>query len=112
MQSQLEELLNKNSSPRSETRICIEKELLPSITSNLKPTKLPTYHGHREHYPAWRTAVLDIFRMEWNLFGYDNLRAFLMIYSSLKGTALKKAGPFYEAGGVHGTRDPEDFIES
>ena len=34
-----------------------------------------------------------------------------MIYSSLKGTALKKAGPFYEAGGVHGTRDPEDLIE-
>ena len=34
-----------------------------------------------------------------------------MIFGALKGTALKKAGPFYEAGGVHGTRDPEDFIE-
>lgn len=34
-----------------------------------------------------------------------------MIYRSLKGKALKKAGPFYEAGGVCGTRNREDFIE-
>ncbi|KAI0992151.1 hypothetical protein K3495_g16035 [Podosphaera aphanis] len=49
--------------------------------------------------------------MDWNLFGYDNSRAFLMIYNSLKGGALEKAGPFYEAGGINKTRDPEDFIE-
>ena len=34
-----------------------------------------------------------------------------MIYNSLKGNALERAGPFYEAGGVEDTRDPEDFIE-
>merc|ERR1712110_907120 len=37
--------------------------------------------------------------------------AFVMIYGALKGAALKRAGSFYEAGGVHGTRKPEDFIE-
>lgn len=49
--------------------------------------------------------------MDWILFGYDDSRAFLMIYSALRGTVLKKSGPFYEAGGVHGTRNSEDFIE-
>ncbi|KAI0998624.1 hypothetical protein K3495_g9573 [Podosphaera aphanis] len=49
--------------------------------------------------------------MDWNAFGYDSSRAFLIIYDALKGGALEKAGPFYEAGGVNRTRDPEDFIE-
>ena len=49
--------------------------------------------------------------MDWNLFGCENSRAFLVIYNSLKGTARIKAGPFYENGGVGQTRDPEDFIE-
>ncbi|KAI0991373.1 hypothetical protein K3495_g16814, partial [Podosphaera aphanis] len=49
--------------------------------------------------------------MDWNMFGYDNSRAFLMIYNALKGGALEKAGPFYEAGGINKTRDPEDFME-
>ena len=54
---------------------------------------------------------MDIFRMDWNAFGYDKSRAFVMIHGALKGTALEKAGPFYEAGGVNGTRKPEDFLE-
>lgn len=91
--------------------VIIEKDPPPSHGKGLKPTKLPEYHGDRSTYPSWRTAVLDIFRMDWNTFGYDDSRAFVMIYAALKGAALKRAGPFYEAGGVHGTRKPEDFIE-
>ena len=49
--------------------------------------------------------------MDWNLFGYDDSRAFIMIYRAMKGVALTKVGPFYERGGVNGTRKPEDFIE-
>lgn len=111
IQKQLKEVLAKQARQKPETKVFIEKDPPPTNGANLKPTKLPLYYGDRENYPAWRTAVLDIFRMDWNLFGYDNSRAFLMIFGALKGTALKKAGPFYEAGGVHGTRDPEDFIE-
>lgn len=111
MQKQLKDVLAKQARQKPETKVSIEKDPPPANGTNLKPTKLPLYYGDRENYPAWRTAVLDIFRMDWILFGYDNSRAFLMIFGALKGAALKKAGPFYEAGGVHGTRDPEDFIE-
>lgn len=89
----------------------IEKDPPKEFGKDLRPTKLPEFHGNRSRYPAWRKAVLDTFRMDWNLFGYDNSRAFLMIYNSLKDNALERAGPFYEAGGVEDTRDPEDFIE-
>lgn len=34
-----------------------------------------------------------------------------MINRALKESALKRAEPFYEAGGIQGTRNPEDFIE-
>ena len=88
-----------------------EKDPHPRDKTNLKPTKLPEFVGNRTEYPAWRAAVLDTFCMDWNLFGYDNSRAFLMIFNALKGTAKTKASPFYEAGGVQNTRDPEDFIE-
>lgn len=71
----------------------------------------PFNHRDGENYPAWHTAVLDIFRMDWNVFEYDNSRAFLIISGALEGTAFKKAGPFYEACGVHGTQDPEYLIE-
>lgn len=47
--------------------------------------------------------------MDWNLLGYDNSRAFLINFTTMKGTALKNVGQFYEAGGVHGVRDPEEF---
>ena len=49
--------------------------------------------------------------MDWNAFGYDNSRGFVLIYGALKGSALKKAGPFYETGGAGGTRDSADFIK-
>ena len=111
MQKQLEQLQKIKTPLKAEPRVHIEKDPPPSTSTSLKPTELPEIYGDLEHYPSWRAAVLDIFRMDWNLFGYDNLRAFLMIYKSLKGSALKKAGPFYENGGVHGTRNPEDFIE-
>lgn len=63
-------------------------------------------------YPSWRTAAIDIFRTNWNTFGYNDLKTFVMIYGALKkNAALKRAGSFYEADGVHGTRKPKDFIE-
>lgn len=112
LQEQLKQLLaNQSKSNKSASTVVIEKDPPPSHGKGLKPTKLPEYHGDRLTYPSWRTAVLDIFRMDWNVFGYDDSRAFVMIYGALKGTALKRAGPFYEAGGVHGTRKPEDFLE-
>ena len=112
LQHQFKKLLEKQScKPTSTKRFIIEKDPPPSEHTSLKPTKLPEFIGIRAEYPAWRAAVLDTFRMDWNLFGYDNSRAFLMIYNALKGTARTKASSFYEAGGVRNTRDPEDFIE-
>ena len=112
LQHQFQKLLEKQSTKATTgRRFIIEKDPPQNESTNLKPTKLPEFNGSRTEYPAWRAAVLDTFRMDWNLFGYDNSRAFLMIYNALKGTARTKAGPFYEAGGVHMTRDPEDFIE-
>ncbi|KAI0994131.1 hypothetical protein K3495_g14051 [Podosphaera aphanis] len=75
-----------------------------------RPTPLPEYDGNKSNYPGWRQAVLDIFRMDWHNFGYTDTRAFLLIYTALKGEARTKAGPFYETGGVDGTKRPEDFI--
>lgn len=113
VKQQLEELIagRKMTTNSPSTRVYIHRDPPPEYGAPLKPTKLPEYHGNRVTYPAWRTAVLDIFRIDWNLFGYDNSRAFLMIFSALKGAAAEKAGPFYEAGGVNGTRDPADFLE-
>lgn len=109
LQEQLRQLTTKQR--ECSNSVIIEKDPPPSHGKGLKPTKLPEYHGDRSTYPSWRTAVLDIFRMDWNTFGYDDSRAFVMIYGALKGAALKRAGPFYEAGGINGTRKPEDFIE-
>lgn len=111
LQQQFKKLLDTQSCKITPKRLIIEKD--PPLRENtcLKPTKLPEFVGNRAEYPAWRAAVLDTFRMDWYLFGYDNSRAFLMIYNALKGTARTKASPFYESGGVHNTRDPEDFIE-
>lgn len=100
---------NQNSGQLSSVHI--EKDPPPTHGLGLKPTKLPHFDGTRSNYPSWRTAVLDIFRMDWNTFGYDDSRAFVLIYGALKSTALKKVGSFYEAGGIRGTRKPEDFIE-
>lgn len=47
----------------------IEKDPPPTHGLGLKPTKLPEFDGTRSNYPSWRTAVLDIFRMDWNTFG-------------------------------------------
>ena len=115
LQDKLDEVIrkqNQQQSPQKSTsRVVIEKDPPPEYGSGMKLTKLPTYDGNRKNYPSWRTAVLDIFRMDWNAFGYDESRAFVMIHGALKGTALEKAGPFYEAGRVNGTRKPEDFLE-
>lgn len=113
LKRQFNELLAKQSaeSKLSKSKVIIEKDPPKEFGVKLKPTNLPEFNGSRVRYPAWRTAVLDTFRMDWNLFGYDNSRAFLMIYNSLKGGALERAGPFYEAGRINMTRNPEDFIE-
>ena len=112
LEKQLNMLLEKQTSKNLNLKkVIIEKDPPKNEGINLKPTKLPEFLGNRSEYPAWRAAVLDTFRMDWLLFGYVNSRAFLMIYKSLKGSARTKAGPFYENGGVHQTRDPEDFIE-
>lgn len=109
---QLEELLSRQ---KSNTQVGCSRVFIKDPPSesgaSFKPSRLPEFYGSRTRYPAWRTAVLDTFRMDWNLFGYDNSRAFLMIYNSLRGNALEKAGPFFEVGGISGTRDPEDFLE-
>lgn len=97
--------------PLVEQGVIIEKDPTPSQQLRFQPTELPTYDGNRNHYPAWRQAVLDIFKMDWNAFGYTNTRAFLLIYMSLKGEAKTKAGAFYESGGIGGTRRPENFID-
>ncbi|KAI1001630.1 hypothetical protein K3495_g6570 [Podosphaera aphanis] len=65
-----------------------------------RPTPLPEYDGNKLNYPGRRQAVLDIFRMDWNNFGYTDTRAFLLINTALKGEARTKAGPFYETGGI------------
>ncbi|KAI1007243.1 hypothetical protein K3495_g978 [Podosphaera aphanis] len=113
LQNTLKQLLanqaNETKSSNAGT-VIIEKDPPPEHGKGLKPTKLPEYHGDRSTYPSWRTVVLDIFRMDWNVFGYDDSRSFIMTYGALKGSALKRAGPFYEAGGVHGTRKLEDFF--
>ncbi|KAI0993025.1 hypothetical protein K3495_g15159 [Podosphaera aphanis] len=112
LKQQLNDLISRQSSSSlAKTKVTIDKDPPKEFGGKVKPTNLPEFHGSRTRYPAWRTAVLDTFRMDWNEFGYDNSRAFLMIYNALKGGALEKAGPFYEAGGVNRTRDPEDFIE-
>lgn len=64
----------------------IEKDPPPENGSGLKQTKLPTYDGNRKSYPSWRTANLDIFKIDWNLF--------FMIHGALKKSTLEKAGPF------------------
>lgn len=101
----------RRKTPGSLEPVRIDKNPPPENASGLKPTPLPDFDGNRNNYAAWRTAVLDTFRMDWNIFGYDDDRAFLMIYKAMKGSALAKVGPFYERGGVDGTRKPEDFIE-
>lgn len=112
LQQQFNRLLEKQGGHDSYSRkVIIEKDPPRNEGANLKPTKLPEFNGNRAEYSAWRAAVLDTFRMDWLLFGYDNSRAFLMIYNAFKGVARIKAGPFYENGGVHNARDPEDFIE-
>lgn len=57
MQKQLKEVLVKQARQKPETKVHIEKDPPPSNGENLKPTKIPFYHGDRENYPAWRTAV-------------------------------------------------------
>ncbi|KAI0994788.1 hypothetical protein K3495_g13394 [Podosphaera aphanis] len=112
LKQQLNDLISRQSSSSlAKTKVIIDKDPRKEFGGKVKPTNLPEFYGSRTRYPAWRTAVLDTFRVDWNEFGYDNSRAFLIIYNSLKGGALEKAGPFYEAGGVNRTRDPEDFIE-
>lgn len=102
---------NNRKTAGSVERARIDKDPPPENASGLKPTPLPDFDGTRNNYAAWCMAVLDTFRMDWSLFGYDDSRAFLMIHRAMKESALAKVGPFYERGGVQGTRKPEDFIE-
>lgn len=87
------------------------KELATRKPVLFRPSDLPKYDGNEDLHAAWRKAVLDTLGMKWNVFGYTNSRAFLSIYTSLEGSARRKANAFYEVGGVNGTRKPEDFIE-
>ena len=82
LQKQLSNILSKQTSEKRKNSVWIEKDPPAENTSGFKPTKLPEYEGNRANYPAWRTAVLDIFRMDWNTFGYDNSRAFVLIYGA------------------------------
>lgn len=72
LQKQLVEVLARQSPKLLEAKVRIEKDPPPPENCNLKATKLSLYYGERENYLAWRTAVLDIFRMDWILFGYDD----------------------------------------
>lgn len=113
LQKKLDEVIKgqnqQQPQPKSDIRVVIEKNSPTEHKSGLKPTKLPTYHGNRK-YPSWRTADLDIFRMDWNALDQDESLAFVMIHSTFRGSAIEKAVPFYEASGVNGTKKP-DFLE-
>ena len=74
-----------NAVPTTSTKVIIIKNPAANNVLGIKPTKLPIYEGNRQSYPAWRRAVLSIFRMDWNTFSYNDQRAFLMIYNSLRG---------------------------
>lgn len=76
----------------------------------LKPTEFKTYSGDRATYPAWRQSILMTLKMDWNTFGYDNSRVFLMIYNALEGKALRESSTFFESGGRDNRQDPADFI--
>lgn len=93
------------------TGVTIIKDPTPPEGLRFRPTELPEYNGNRDNYPAWRSAVLLIFCMDLNAFNYTDTRAFLAIYTSLKGDAQTKTGAFFEAGGIDRTRRPKDFLE-
>ena len=100
-----------NTLPETSNKVVIIKNPPADNVFGIKPTTLPVYEGNRQSYPAWRRAVLSIFRMDWNTFNYDNQRAFLMIYNALRGEAQRKAVSFFEVGGINETQRPEDFLE-
>ncbi|KAI1005953.1 hypothetical protein K3495_g2265 [Podosphaera aphanis] len=101
LQTQIDELRAQlTPTDAAATGVIIEKDPAPAEGLRFRPTELPEYNGKRENYPAWRSAVLLISWMDWNAFNYTDTRAFLAIYTSLKGDAQKKAGAFFEAGGV------------
>lgn len=51
----------------TEQGVTIEKDPAPAQQLRFQPTELPSYDGNRHHYPAWRQAVLDIFKMDWGI---------------------------------------------
>lgn len=107
--SNAERALNINSA--ASTRVVIVKDSAVRNVFGLKPTQLPFFAGDRQNYPAWRRAVLHIFRMDWNTFRYDDQRAFCMIYNALIGKARQSAVSFCELGGINRKQRPEDFLE-
>lgn len=112
LQTQIDELRRRLTlNDDTTTGVVIEKDPAPAEGLRFRPTELPEFNGRRDNYPAWRSAVLLIFRMDWHAFNYTDTRAFLSIYTALKGDAQTKAGAFFEAGGIDGTRRPEDFLE-
>ncbi|KAI1005249.1 hypothetical protein K3495_g2968 [Podosphaera aphanis] len=112
LQTQIDELrVQLTTNDATPTGVVIIKHPAPPEGLRFRPTELPEYNGNRENYPAWRSVVLLIFQMDWHAFNYTDTRAFLAIYMSLKGDEQTKAGAFFEAGGIDGTRRPEDFLE-
>ncbi|KAI1005867.1 hypothetical protein K3495_g2351 [Podosphaera aphanis] len=99
----------EQAAPNAGSTVVILKDPAPPVV-RFKPTPLPKYDGNTKEYPCWRKTVLTIFQMDWHAFGYTDLRAFLMIFMSLRGKARETSAAFYEKGGVNGTNRPEDFI--
>ncbi|KAI0998562.1 hypothetical protein K3495_g9636 [Podosphaera aphanis] len=112
LREQVTALQDSQTQPLISQAVIIIKDPPAPNDTQFRPTPLPEYDGNKMNYPGWRQAVLDIFRMDWNTFGYTDTRAFLLLYTSLKGEARTKAGPFYETGGVNGTKRPEDSLLS
>lgn len=64
-----------------------------NLSSKLEPTTFPLYNGTKSLYPAWRRAIFSAIIIDWNTFGYNNARVFLMIYKALKERHKGKLQP-------------------
>ncbi|KAI0995815.1 hypothetical protein K3495_g12367 [Podosphaera aphanis] len=68
LQSQIDELRQLVNPPHAHANVVIEKDPASADGLRVRPTELPIYDGSRSNYPAWRRAVLMIFRIDWNAF--------------------------------------------
>ncbi|KAI0996160.1 hypothetical protein K3495_g12021 [Podosphaera aphanis] len=80
MQAQIDALRTQleSQAQAAPTGVVIEKDPPAAEGLRFRPTELPEYDGSRPNYPAWRRAVLLIFKMDWNTFQYTDTRAFLL----------------------------------